>query len=235
MDLNQAIALLLTDLNNRRFKKLPGSRASQFAALDQAQLLALPQTPYDFAQWKKVRVGVDYHAEVESHSYSVPHSLIKQQVEARLTASTVEFFHKGSRVASHQRSHLAGACTTLVEHMPAAHRAHRQWTIPRLMEWAESLGTHTGKAVHLLLESKPHPEQGYRSCLGLIALARRYGVERLESACRRALLNDSLSHRSIASILANGLDQESLTPDEEYATQRIVHHNVRGASYYQEP
>jgi transposase len=235
MDLNQAIAVLLTDLNNRPFKKLPGSRASQFAALDQAHLLALPQTPYDFAQWKKVRVGLDYHAEVESHSYSLPHSLIKQQLEARLTASTVEFFHKGSRVASHQRSPLAGACTTLVEHMPAAHRAHRQWTIPRLMEWAKSIGIHTGEVVERLLESKPHPEQGYRSCLGLMALAKRYGVERLESACRRALLNDSLSQRSIASILANGLDQETLSPDEEYATQRIVHHNVRGASYYQEP
>jgi transposase len=230
-DLNLAIRALTTGLNERPFQRLPGSRRSQFEAIDRPALRQLPATPYEYAEWKKLRVHLDYHVEVEGHYYSVPHALVRREVEARLTASTVEVFHHGRRVASHARSARRGAHSTQADHMPKAHRAHMEWTPGRFLTWAAEIGPSTRDLVRLLLERRPHPEMGYRSCLGLLSLERRYGKERLEAACKRALSLNAPTRRSVHSILERGLDRLPPMGDEPVATRR-AHENVRGPDYY---
>lgn len=230
-DLNRAIRLLLADLNTRPFKRLPGSRRSQFDALDRPALRPLPAVAYEFAEWKRARVGIDYHIEVDRHYYSVPHQLARREVEVRLTAAVVEVMHAGKRVASHLRSPQHGSHTTLTEHMPKAHRAHLEWTPGRFLTWAHEIGPSTRDLVRHLLFNRPHPEMGYRSCLGLLSLAKRYGHPRLEAACQRSLRLGAPTRTSVRSILQRGLDALPLTEGEE--THPVVtHENVRGANYY---
>ncbi|MCA1606042.1 MAG: IS21 family transposase [Acidobacteria bacterium] len=231
-DLNLAIRQLLTALNQRPFKKLPGSRRSQFEALDQPALRPLPDQAYEYAEWRRARVSLDYHVEVEKHYYSVPHSLLRQQLDVRLTAKTVELFHGGKRVAVHVRSLRPGAHSTNAEHMPKAHRAHLEWTPGRLLNWAVEVGPHTRDLVKHLLWNRPHPEMGYRSCLGLLNLAKRFSRERLEAACQRALQLGSPNRRSVVSLLEQGLDQLPL-PETSPAQTLIKHENIRGPGYYQ--
>ncbi len=218
-DLNLAIRQLLTALNQRPFKKLPGSRRSQFEALDHAE-------------WRKARVSLDYHVEVDKHYYSVPHSLLRQQLDVRLTEKTIELFQRGQRVAVHVRSRRQGSHSTNAEHMPKAHRAHLEWTPGRLLNWAVEVGPHTRDLVKHLLWNRPHPEMGYRSCLGLLNLAKRFGRERLEAACQRALQLGSPNRRSVVSMLEQGLDQLPL-PDTAPTQPLLIHENIRGPGYYQ--
>ena len=231
-DLNLTIRTLLTRLNTRPFKKLPGSRRSQFETIDRPALSALPAQAYEYAEWKKARVNLDYHVEVDKHYYSVPHSLVKREIEVRLTATAVEFFHGSQRVASHVRSQLRGAHSTQPDHMPKAHRVHMEWTPGRFLNWAIEIGPHTRNLVRHLLEQKSHPEQGYRSCLGLLGLSKRYSHARLEAACERALALNAPTRRSVLSILRRGLDRVPL-PEEETTITLRTHENVRGATYYQ--
>ena len=231
-ELNAAIAELLPSLNERPFKKLPGCRRTAFEQIDRPALKALPAAPYEFAEWKTARVSIDYHVEVDGHYYSVPHALVKKQVDVRASATTIECFVGGRRVASHVRSPKRGAHSTDAAHMPASHRAHAQWSPGRLLNWGLSIGPSTRDVVRHLLEAKPHPEQGYRACLGILALEKRFGRDRLEAACRRALTTGAPSYRSVRSILINGLDQ---APDlySEIADHPLpAHDNVRGPSYY---
>ena len=186
-ELNRAIHYLLTALNQRPFKKLPGCRRSQFEALDQPALRPLPAQPYEYAEWRKARVNLDYHIEVERHYYSVPHSLLRREVDVRLSEKTVEIFLAGNRVAVHLRSQRQGSHSTNAEHMPKAHRAHLEWTPGRLLNWALQVGPHTRDLVKHLLWNRPHPEMGYRSCLGLLNLAKRFG----RATMRQASLNNS--------------------------------------------
>jgi len=230
-ELNLAIRELLTRLNARPFKKLPGSRRSSFETLEKPALRALPAQPYTFAEWRKVRVHLDYHVELAGHYYSVPYALAKTQLDARLTATTVELFHKGQRVAAHVRSELKGRHTTLAEHMPPAHREYGQWTPQRLIAWGEKLGPGTGAFVTALIESRPHPQQGVRSALGVLRLAKAYGDDRLEAACQRALTLGARSYRSLASMLQHGLDRKPLN-DDSALTLPSDHDNLRGADYY---
>jgi len=230
-DLNRAIRLLLDDLNQRPFKKLPGTRRAQFDTLDRPALRPLPATPYEFAEWKRARVGIDYHIEVDRHFYSVPHPLARREVEARLTATTIEVFHAGQRVASHVRSPKQGRHTTEAAHMPKSHRAHMEWTPGRFLNWSLEIGPHTRDLVRLLLTNRPHPEMGYRSCLGLLSLAKSYGHARLEAACERALLLGAPSRTSVLSILKRGLDHLPPSGDQE-SDAPLAHENVRGATYY---
>jgi transposase len=230
-ELNQAIAPLLESLNQRPFKQLPGSRRECFDTLERAALKPLPPMPYEVAYFKICRVGIDYHVQLDHHYYSVPHSLVRIQVEARMTRSSVEILHRGKRVASHSRSYQHNGYTTLAEHMPAAHRAHLQWTPGRLLNWGASIGVGTAALVKHLLTTKPHPEQGYRACLGLLNLARKYGHERLEAACVRALAIGSPTRRSVLSILQAGLDRQA-TPAGEPECNLPAHANVRGPDYY---
>ncbi len=163
-EVNAAICELLPALNNRPFKKLPGSRQSLCETLDHPALQALPVQPYPYAEWKQVRVHIDYHVEVDGHSSSVPYALVKQQLDVRLSAQVVEVFHKGNRVASHQRSPHKGRHSTVAAHMPKAHRHYAEWTPQRLIRWAAHNGPATADVVETILASRPHPQQGFRAC-----------------------------------------------------------------------
>ena len=230
-ELNQAIRELLDRLNLRPFHKLPGSRQSLFETLDQPALRPLPEDRYEYAEWKKVRPNIDYHVEFEGHYYSVPYQLFKKALELRATAETVECFRKGKRVASHRRSHGKGGHTTLPEHMPSSHRKYASWTPGRMVSWARQTGPETAKLVEAILEERPHPEQGFRSCLGIIGLTKGYGAERVEAACARALAIKARSYKSVKAILENKLDGKPL-PGTVEEPSPIDHANVRGAAYY---
>ncbi|MFY9411335.1 MAG: IS21 family transposase [Dethiobacteria bacterium] len=232
-ELNQAIAKLLIELNNKPFQKLEGSRRSLFESLEKPLLKPLPEYRYEIARWKKARVNIDYHIEVEKNYYSVPYRLVKEQVEVRLTASVVEILHKGKRIASHQRLTGKGKFITLNEHRPKEHQKYLEWTPSRIIRWAGETGPQTAALVRAIIDNKPHPEQGYRACLGLIRLGQRYSRERLENACARAMLFDAISYRSVKSILEKGLDR---WPQKEEAPvlEPIQHYNLRGSQYYDE-
>jgi transposase len=231
-EVNAAIAVLLEELNTRPFKKLPGCRREAFETLERPVLRPLPALAYEMALFKSCRVGIDYHVDIDKHYYSVPHSLARQQVDARITRHAVEILFHGKRVASHERSDRRGKHTTVAEHMPASHRAHMEWTPGRLLNWGASIGPATGHVVNHLLSSKPHPEMGYRACLGLLSLARKYGNERLEAASLRALQIGSPTRRSVLSILQKGLDQQAASPDSQSELRLPDHENVRGPGYY---
>lgn len=230
-ELNQAIAVQRRALNARPFQKLAGSRATLFDTLEQPALRSLPATRYEYATWKKARVNIDYHIMVADHGYSVPYTLVRQEVDVRLTATTVEILHGGRRIAAHLRSAVRGRFTTDPMHRPKAHQRHLEWTPSRLIQWGASLGAATGQLIQQLLESYPHPEQGYRACLGLFSLGKRYGAARLEAACTRALRAGTPRYRSVKSILRAGLDR--LPSDEPIALALpLAHAHVRGPAYY---
>ena len=229
---NAALGALLASLNDRPFQKIEGSRASLFATLDAPALSPLPAQPWQWATFKTVKVHIDYHVEVDLHRYSVPHALVSLELEARITDALVEIMHRGQRVACHARSSRHGGFTTVDEHMSAAHRAHKQWTPERLIHWGQQIGPNTGVFVTQLLQLFRHPEHGYRSCLGLFSLAKRYGPQRLEAACILALEIGARHYRHVRDILANGRDLIARTaPDSEWVSP--AHDNVRGPRYYQ--
>ena len=230
-ELNAAIQSLLEKLNNRPFRRLPGSRRKHFECLDQPALRPLPAEPYVYAEWKKARVHIDYHVAIDGHYYSVPHALIKKQLDVRITAQTVECFHRGQRVASHRRSYLKGRHTTVPNHMPEAHRQASDWSPERLARWAAQTGPATEKLILTVLGARKHPQQAYRACLGILRLGKTYGETRLEAACRRALILGSHSYKSIASILKHRLDDRPLTEQQELILPED-HDNIRGPSYY---
>ena len=230
-EVNAAIAELLPVLNQRPFKKLPGCRASAFAELDQPVLRPLPAMRMTIARFKWARVNIDYHVELDGHYYSVPHRLVGTRVELRITQRTVEAYVGQQRVACHPYSRRRGGHSTHPEHMPASHRAHREWSPQRLIAWGERIGTACAQVVCWQMQHRPHPEQGYRACLGLQRLARQYGDQRLEAACARALALASPTYRSIASILNSGLDRHPL-PSASPPSPMPEHDNVRGPTYY---
>jgi len=229
-DANRAIAERVEWLNNRKMKLMDASRADLFREDDLPALKPLPDRPYELSTWKKAKVSIDYHIEIDGHYYSVSYRLIGEKVEARLTTSTVEIFHKGMRHAAYPRSYVKGKATTLKEHMPASHRAHLEWTPSRIFSWAEETGPATAKLVDEIMSSKPHPEMGYRSCLGIIRLSGKYGSERMEAASARALSVGAFSYRSVKSILSSGLDRIADEDDERPPVP--PHDNVRGPGYY---
>lgn len=232
VELNRAIAQLLVDLNQRPFKRLPGCRVQAFAALDAPALKPLPATPMVLARFKPARVNIDYHVAFEGHYYSVPHQHVNAVVELRITADTLEVLLRRQRIAAHALNHHAGGFTTVAEHMPASHRAHRQWTPAKLIGWGERIGAATAAVVRWQMEHRAHPEQGYRSCLGLMRLAREYGDERLEAACARAQSIRAPNYRSVKSILASGLDRHSSDLLSASGASMPAHDNVRGPGYY---
>lgn len=207
---NMAIVELLERLNTKPFQKLEGSRRSVFKQFDQPALRPLPERPYEYATWKLVTVSIDCHVDVERHYYSVPHQHIREHCEVRLTATAVEVFLRGRRIASHARSFVVGTHTTVPEHMPKSHRGYAEWNAERLVRWAAATGRQTAVLVEQILESRPHPEQGFRSCLGIMRLGKRYPGGRVESACARAVAINTLSYRSVESILKLGLDKQPL-------------------------
>jgi transposase len=231
-ELNARIAHLLGELNQRAFKKLPGSRASAFTTIDRPALKPLPAMPYEYAEWKKVRVHIDYHIEFDRHYYSVPHALVGKQLDARLSATTVELFHRGVRVASHLRSKRIGGFTTCPEHMPRSHREYAKWTPERLREWASSVGPATEGVISAILAARRHPQQGFRSALGVLRLGKLYGNARLDAVCRRALKLHIISFKSIESMLKNNLDRVALAEQNDSRQLPLLHENIRGPEYY---
>ena len=233
--LNQAIRFLLENLNRRAFKKLPGTRKSQFEQLEQPALRPLPQQPYEYRDIRQVRVHIDYHIEYDGHYYSVPHHLVKQALEVQASAQTVSLYQHGNRVAIHPRSYRKGAHTTYAEHMPHAHRAVQDWSGERFLNWAADIGAETQQVVQHLLQEKRHPEQSYRRILALLGNAKQYGRQRLNNACARALLINSPTRKSVESILKQGLDQVPYSTEATDAGQDLNldhHENIRGADYY---
>jgi transposase len=230
---NVAIRELLEWINARSFKKIDGSRLSLFEALDRPALRPLPKNRYEFATWRNAKVNIDYHIELRAdrHYYSVPYRLVGEVVEIRVSTRTVEVFHRHRRVASHVRSYTPGY-TTDPAHMPESHRRHASWTPSRIISWARATGPNTAKLSEEIMAARPHPEQGFRSCLGIMRLADRYSAERLEAACGRALGVRAISYRSVQSILANGLDKLPLAENHVTRTHP-PHDNVRGPGYYQ--
>ena len=236
-ELNEAIAKLLERLNQRRFRKRPGTRAELFQQLDRPALQPLPAQRYEMGEWKTARVNLDYHVDADRHYYSVPHSLVHQLVDIRWTVTTVEIFRRGVRVASHVRSGEQGKATTLAEHRPKAHQKYLDRTPSRLIEEARLTGPATTSLVEAILAAKRHPEQGYRACLGILRLAGEYPAERMEAASERALRVRAYSFRSLESILKNNRDQLPLPPTNPAAPPppTIQHDNIRGADYYDSP
>jgi transposase len=229
-ELNQAIRPLLDKLNAQPFQKLEGSRNSWFDTQEKDKLLPLPEQPFELATWSRAKVNIDYHVVVENHFYSVPYSLIHRQLDVRLTEQTVELFHDGKRVAAHQRSRLPGKFSTIDEHRPKSHQRYLEWTPGRIVEWARKIGPQCGRVVEYILAHKPHPEMGFRSCLGIIRLGKGAGEQRLEAACGRALRFGTCSYQSIKSILESGLDRHAEEPELPLPT--ASHENVRGHDYY---
>jgi transposase len=232
-ELNRAIAEKLQDMNSRKFQKMDGTRRSLYETIDRPALKPLPSSPYEYAEWKKARVNIDYHIEIDGHYYSVPYQLVKEQVEVRFTATTIEALFKNRRVATHPRSYQRGAHTTLSEHMPKAHQKYLEWTPSRILDWAGKNGPNTRDLASCIMENRKHPEQGFRSCLGIMRLAKRYSSERVEAACGRALFLKAYSYKSVESILKTNLDKQVL-PESSSPEKPIIHYNIRGREYYQQ-
>ena len=232
--LNARIGDLLTDLNGRVMRQYQASRRELFERLDRPALRPLPAEPFVYGEWKTARVNIDDHVELHRHDSSVPFVLIHEAVDVRLTATTVECFHKGQRVAAHVRDDTPGRHTTNPAHMPTAHQHHLEWTPSRLTDWAGRIGAQTRALVAAILADRPHPEQGYRSCLGLLRLGRRYGEARLEAACARALAVGARSYRHVDSILKHSLERLPLPEAAAPSRPAPVHEHLRGPAYYQD-
>ncbi|MGE8453270.1 MAG: IS21 family transposase [Pseudomonadales bacterium] len=226
-ELNQAISELVTDLNGRVMRTYGMSRAELFATVDAPALKILPKEPYAFCVWKRCRVALDYHVEADGNWYSVPYRLIRELIDVRITDRTVEAFHKGQRIASHAKSPGRRSHITLDTHMPSAHRRHASWTPARITATAEKIGPSTVALTNAIMTARPHPEQGFRTCLGILALQKTYGTARLEAACLRG---NSINARSVGSILKSGLDRVFADPEPERPPVR--HGNIRGRSYF---
>ena len=231
-EVNRAIRELLERLNQRPFRKREGSRASVFASIERSALRSLPAERFDMSQWSRARVNIDYHIAFDANFYSVSYALVQELVEVRATPTTVEIFHKGQRVASHLRGRGRGQVFTQKEHRPKSHQAHLEWTPSRMVHWAEQIGPHTAQLFAKILAEKPHPEMGYRSCLGIIRLAEQYSASRMEAAADRALLTGACRYQSVKSILKNSLDQQPLTASPALPPS-LAHDNIRGAEYFE--
>ena len=230
-ELNIAIRDCVAAINAKVMRRVGKSRIELLETLERPALKALPGEPYAYAEWKRARVAPDYHIEIHDHFYSVPSKLIREIVEARITSATVEIFHKGGRIASHAFSAVRNRHTTIPEHMPSAHRRYAEWTPAKMMDEASKIGPATVALFEAIMKAKPHPEQGFRSCLGIISLVKTYWPARVEAACWRGNDVGSTTYGSIASILKHGLDHafaQQATPD----APPLRHSNIRGSGYY---
>ncbi len=234
-DVTAAITDLLIWLNEQRVLRHIGrTRRQLFEEIDAPRLKPLPAEPYALAEWRVRKVGLDYHVDFDGHFYSVPHRHARASVEVRATLRTIEVFLKGERIAAHMRGSGDGKHTTIAEHMPSSHRRYADWTIERILREAQSIGPSTDMLCRMILEARPHPEQGFRSCLGIVRLAKGVGVPRLEAACLRALQIGTLTYGAVKSILDNRLDGQPIRrargADDDGPS--IDHPNIRGSGYY---
>jgi transposase len=232
-ELNAAIAELLERLNARPFQKLEGCRRSAFETIDRPAMKPLPSTRYEVADWKDATVNIDYHVMYDDRPYSVPHGMVGTKVQVRATVSTVEILHGGRRVVAHRRCWGSkGTATTLPEHRPKSHRDYGAWPPSRIVSWAETIGPSAAALVRHILETYPHPEDGYRKCMALIRTSKTYGAARVDAACRRALAIGSPNRKSVEMILRKGLDHLPVPSTMEEPQLLLVHENVRGREYF---
>jgi len=228
--LNQAIEELLEQLNGRPLRKLNKSRKELFETLDKPNALSLPAQRYEFAEWKKARVNVNYHISFDQHDYSVPYTLIGQIIEVRATCHTVEIIKSGQCVCSHQRSYRSHHYTTVSSHMPPAHKKYLEWTPQRILNWAEKYGPAVKVLTQKIMAQRHHPEQAFKACLGIIRLEKHYSAQRLNAACQRAIDYKIYTYKGVHNILQKNLDQIGL---ETTSTKPAIRHeNIRGADYY---
>jgi len=226
---NAAIQEAVRQMNERPMRRLGISRRELFEAIERPLLRRLPTVEYVYAEWRLARVGLDYHVEIESFFYSVPHSLIRQQVDVCITTRTIEVFHRGARVAAHPRRYAGKRHGTDPEHMPSAHRRYAEWTPERFERWGRSIGPNTEGLIIAILANRPHPEQGFRTCLGVMRLLRGIDAARAERVAARAVEIGALNYKSIASILAHNLDHR---PTASAADTVMMHANIRGPRYF---
>ena len=226
-ELNAAIRDLVAELNGRPFKKREGSRASVFAEIEKPALRPLPPTAYEFATWKKAKVHLDYHVEIERSYYSVPYALIGKTVEARITANAIEVFHRQSLVARHLRSRVRGRFVTLAVHRPERHSAVIDLTHERLMQRALAIGSATAEVLAQQMHRRVHPEESLRTSLGILRLARDFSPEALERAAARAVALRTFSYRALRALIAAPPPAEP-----ERAALALEHENVRGGTYF---
>ena len=229
--LNTDIKILLKKLNDKPLKKLPGSRQSTFIQIDKPALKSLPDAQYKYTEIKKAKVHMDYHVEYNKHYYSVPYKYVKKTVELKITTNTVSIFYKSNRIASHAYSSKRGFHTTISDHMPEKHRKYHEWSPARFLNWAETIGPSALQVIQKILTKRSHPEQNYRTCLGLLSLTKKYSDERLELSCKRAVNLGIYNRKSIASILEKGLDRLEIDNNNEL-TLILKHENIRGSKYY---
>jgi transposase len=231
-DVDAALGELMTQLNERQgLRRLGVTRRQLLEEIDRPALNALPDEPYEYSEWRVRRVGVDYHVDIDAHYYSVPYRFARAEVEARLTARGVEIFHKGERIAVHLRGSGNRKHTTVPEHMPSSHRRYAGWTIERIRDDARKIGPATAALCEQILEARPHPEQGYRACLGIVRLAGSFGAARVEAAAERAIEIGARTYGSVKSILDARLDRRP-APKRPADTAPILHPNIRGPRYY---
>jgi transposase len=228
---NTAIASCLDRMNAHIMRRLGVSRRDLFESIERPALRALPAQEYEYAEWRLARVGLDYHVEVKDFFYSVPHTLIRAEVDIRVTARTVEVFHRGRRIAAHQRRYGGRRHGTDPDHMPSSHRRYAEWTPDRFRRWARTIGPNTEALVIAVLTHRPHPEQGFRTCLGILRLYRGIEPVRAEAVSARALEIGAMNYRSVASILANNLDRAAARQNRNEPTL-FDHPNVRGPRYF---
>lgn len=231
-EINQAIKPRLAALNSQSFQKMKTSRRELFETIDKPALKPLPPNRYHYAEWVNAKVHIDYHFVFDDHYYCVPYQYIHQPVQIRASAKTVECFYQGKRITAHARSHVRYGFTTLVEHMPQAHRAHAEWTPERMKRWASKIGNNTSEFIDHMIATRAFPQQAFRSCLGLLRMGQRFGEERLEKACAIALSAGATRYQQVESILKKRLDT---LPNSHEQIQPIIseHENIRGSSYYQ--
>lgn len=227
-DLNLALRELLTELNSRPQRIQPGSRQALFEQLDKPALTPLPEHRYEYVDSKRAKVGPDYHVLYLRHAYSVPHCLVGEPLELEATARLVRLYHHGQLVAQHPRKYKAGGFSTIEEHMPQAHQKQK-WSAKRLLDWGESIGPGTREVVARHLNSRKHPEQAYRSCLGLLNLGRSYGDSRLEAACSKALLMGRPHRQTVLNLLKHNREGQEPEQRQEAVFEHI---NLRGSDYY---
>lgn len=232
LELNQAIRELLEDLNGRKMEHLGKSRRELFELVDQPALKPLPVTPYEFALWKKAKISIDYHVEYDDHYYSVPCHLYPADVMIRAAEKTIEIYCDGKQVALHPRTHAKGGHSTLKAHMPADHRFYGEWSPERFIHWAEKIGPQTAKIIRMELSARQHPEQAYRSCLGILGFAKKYTPDRLEAVCQYAVANEIHSYRGIKNILVNQIDRLATPEGGVQPSLLPTHSNIRGKEYY---
>ncbi|MGC0389553.1 IS21 family transposase [Bradyrhizobium sp. USDA 241] len=225
---NAAIAAALERINAHIMRRLGVSRRQLFETVEMSVLASLPDADYQFAEWRVARVSLDYHVEIDGFFYSVPHGLIREQVDVRATTRTIELFHRGSRVAAHQRRYGGRRHGTDPDHMPSAHRRYAEWTPERFRRWGRSIGLNTEGLVLAILANRPHPEQGFRTCLGVLRLFKDLDPERAELIAARAVAVRALTYKSIASIIANKLDRSARPTDDVV----VDHPNLRGPGYF---